>query len=422
MNSLISIAGSWIWYVICISAFILFAGTIPLVYQSLYDRRNKVHFCISVLNLVIISVLLTVLMDCAQFMNSDSPRKYSGFQLTLFNMPYYIYAVVLFISCILFLAIGFEGANYRSHNIVFDTVQQAIDVLPQGIAICTKDGTVCLSNIRINTLCRAMNGKVMADGSEFWNDVEEFGIEQGRQFVITVVDEVWLIGKESISVNEKEYDQITALNITERYRIIKELERKNEHLQDIRRRMKAVSELSGDMFIAQEEADARAALHNQLGQVLLMGRHYINHQDITDPNIVYAATMQMNQFLLGEANEPYKGEEDDYSQAVPMANSIGVKVVFDGAEPENKEIRKILAKAITECAANTVKHAEGDTLFIRISYDLNKTDITITNNGKKPVHAITESGGLLSLRRNVEAMGGKMVIKSEDGFELNLNF
>ena len=221
------------------------------------------------------------------------------------------------------------------------------------------------------------------------------------------------------------------MDVTERYRIIDELEEKNDHLLDIRRRMKAVSDLSGDMFVAQEEADARAALHNQLGQVLLMGRHYILHPDVTDPDVVYAATKQMNQFLLGESEEPYQGEEDAVTSAITMSNSIGVRVeIKDTAHPDSayakgtvasleERIKVILAQAITECAANTVKHAEGDTVTVTI--DQEKT-IRITNNGKPPKGEIAVSGGLLSLRRRILEAGGTMELESAPAFLLTLHF
>ena len=184
--------------------------------------------------------------------------------------------------------------------------------------------------------------------------------------------------------------------------------------------MKAVSELSGDMFIAQEEADARAALHNQLGQVLLMGRHYLTHKDFTDPRMVYTATTQMNRFLLGESEDPYEGVDDALTQAVSMANSIGVKVNINGSEPESEEARKILAQAVTECAANTIKHAEGDLVTVTILDEDKETVIKIVNNGKPPKGVIRESGGLLSLRRNVEATDGKMKIEYDPDFALEL--
>jgi len=137
--------------------------------------------------------------------------------------------------------------------------------------------------------------------------------------------------------------------------------------------------------------------------------------------MVYLATKQMNQFLLGESVKPYSGEEEELVLAVNMAGSIGVKVVIEGEEPKNSKIRKILASAVTECAANTVKHAEGDTVNIDISKD-SKTVIVITNNGKPPKGAVTESGGLLSLRKSVEEKGGSMRIESNGAFRLIMEF
>ena len=107
-----------------------------------------------------------------------------------------------------------------------------------------------------------------------------------------------------------EYDQLTASDVTAPCRIMEELRGRNEHLQELQRRMKEVSDLSGDMFIAQEEAAARTALHNQLGQVLLMGRHTLEHPDSTDAELVRMATLEMTRFLLREAEVPSESRTD----------------------------------------------------------------------------------------------------------------
>ena len=99
-----------------------------------------------------------------------------------------------------------------------------------------------------------------------------------------------------------------------------------------------------------------------------------------------------------------------------------MRVDIHGDEPSDGAVLKILAKTITECAANTVKHAEGDTVTVDIDPSEDHITVTITNNGKPPKNAITESGGLLSLRRDVEAMGGKMKMNTDPRFELILIF
>ena len=99
-----------------------------------------------------------------------------------------------------------------------------------------------------------------------------------------------------------------------------------------------------------------------------------------------------------------------------MARSIGVTVDINGDLPEQASARTILAHAIQECAANTVKHAGGD----RLNVTLSENEIVITNNGKPPKGEIAESGGLLSLRRSVEEAGGTMTVQSQPEFILSI--
>ena len=421
MISLTSIVDSWIWYLTCFIALILFTFSGLVMVITIWEHRKTALKIISAMNLFLISVVVMILMDCARYMMPGEYRVYSELQKIYFEMPVDLIFILEMFSGLVLLIVFLESIRYRGKNLTMDSIQRSVDALPEGICISSMEGEVLLSNITFSTLCRSLTGKVLSDTHQIWSYAREHGKEQGGSWLITSkTGEVWLFEKEKLEVDGKDYDQITATNVTGSYRIIEELEEKNERLQDIRRRMKEVSDLSGDMFIAQEEADARAALHNQLGQVLLMGRHYINHKEVTDPKMVYVATMQMNRFLLGEAKDPYEGREDELQTAISMANSIGVKIDIQGEEPSDADIRRILSQVITECAANTVKHAEGDLVKIDIDREEDIAVITVTNNGKPPKAEIRESGGLLSIRRNVEALDGTMLMESKPRFVLML--
>ncbi len=213
---------------------------------------------------------------------------------------------------------------------------------------------------------------------------------------------------------------MNAVDVTERYRITEELREKNVHLQEIRRRMKEAADLSAEMFVKQEEANARTALHNELGQVLLLGRYYIEHPDTTDAAMVSLMTKQMTSFLLGENRVLETEAEDGHQRAVQMAGNIGVTVEIQGDLPKEGPTGALLASAIRECAVNTVKHAEGDKLFVKITENAKSVFITITNNGKPPKGPIYESGGLLSLRHSVKAADGQMIVQSHPSFCLTL--
>ena len=255
----------------------------------------------------------------------------------------------------------------------------------------------------------------------FIEQLMDSGEEQNGQYIIILPrGDVWLFARRKLTAGVREYDQLTAADVTERYRITEELKAKNEHLQELQTRMKAVSELSGDMFVAQEEANARSALHNQLGQVLLMGRHLLVHPENTDAKMVCIATKQMNAILLGEYKGPVPEAEDLLRQTAAMAKSIGVTVELSGTIPESESVRIILAHAVQECAANTVKHASGDCLTVEVADDGDSTSFVIANNGEPPKAVIVESGGLLSLRRSIEAAGGTMTVLSEPEFLLSV--
>ena len=195
----------------------------------------------------------------------------------------------------------------------------------------------------------------------------------------------------------------------------------------LQRRMKAVSDLSGEIFVAREKANARAALHNQLGQVLLMGQHWLEHPESTDAEMVRMTTREMNRFLLREAEElSEEGTEASESatdllrQTLAVIKDIGVQAEICGELPEDSARRALLAYAIQECASNAVKHAEGDRITMLLEEDGNRLTVRITNNGRIPESQIVESGGLLSLRQKTEAAGGRMLVESRPGFRLTL--
>ncbi len=422
MTSLYLTVDSVIWYIICCVSLTLLAGSISILIRIFLDSRKLSARVFAFINTLFAFLVFVILMDCSRYVSPAEERPFSSFQAMLFDLPWYFYAGVEVVNGVLLLICFRDNVRYRKEYLTGDAVIDAVNLLPEGISISDLSGSVRLANLKMNDLCKAFTGENFIDAKRFWKYVETKGKEQGGTYLLrTPDDRVWIFEKDRLESDGNDLEQITATDVTERFKIIDELEAKKEHLEDIQKRMKAVTDLSGDMFVAQEEADARAALHNQLGQVLLMGRYYIEHKDSTDPEMVYLATRQMNQFLLGESGTPYRGEEEELALAVNMAGSIGVKVVIEGEAPKNSKIRKILAGAVTECAANTVKHAEGDTVNIDIGKG-SKTVIVITNNGKPPKGAVTESGGLLSLRKSVEEEGGSMRIESDGAFRLIMEF
>lgn len=420
MKSLNALYGSFLWYSLCIVSLALVIGALSGLIRMGREKRSGRARLFSLAASVLAFLLFVLLMDAGHAaINYDG--RYLPIERALFALPWLIYGLGELILAGLLLYIELDYRLYQKTHLTSDVIRRTVNFLPDGIVISDDSGTVRLSNLKMEALCRALTGEVLSDAARFMAKLrwQSLGAE-GQILVKTKSGEAWLFEEEPITVDGKNYRQLIAHDITERYRIIEELKEKNARLQDIQRRMRAVSDLSGDMFVAEEQAKARAALHNQLGQVLLMGRHYISHPESTDPALVYTVTRQMNRFLLGEAEEPRAEAQDELREAIRMARSIGVTVHLNGEAPQEAQIREILAQAIAECAANTVKHAEGDSLTTELSDRADSFIAVITNSGKPPKGAVAESGGLLALRKKVEAAGGTMRVESDPAFVLTL--
>ena len=423
MSSFREISDSLLMYFLCFNSVILFILTMKALVQCILDGRGVRWITVTSANMGAAFSVLVLLV----FLSSYSGKQdvfntyYLPFEKKLFDLPWITVAVAEVIILGLQIYGMRDGFAYRMTHVTPGAVQLAVDALPEGIAVTAADGTVSLSNLRMNDLSRKLLGSTMSDANRFFAYLAEHGEKQGDGTLVRTADgEVWYVSRRDIRADDTKYVQVTAADVTERYRIIDELRAENEHLLDIQRRMKAVTELSGDMFVAQEEATARAALHNELGQVLLMGRHCLDHPESTDASMVYMTTRQMNSFLLGEAKEPYPEQTDALAESLTMARSIGVSVDIPADLPKEGSLAELLALAIRECAANTVKHAEGNHLMIEYTRTETTSAVTITNDGKPPRTPIDESGGLLSLRRSTEAAGGTMIVESTPAFALTI--
>ena len=424
MNSIYSVFAMPLGLLLLLLALFLVIGQTVAFLLSLRERKSRKQTLSAALHLLVGFLVFVILLDGYGNVNDASiPRNSVQTGWFVFSLPWMVYAAYELLSVLLLLCQLRAYRRYKNGTVTPDAIRRAVDLLPEGICVSQADGTVLLSNLKMAALCRELTGERLSDARKLWTYLEQSGEDQGgKRLIHTPHGEVWLFAKDTLTAQGRDYERTSAVNVTERYRITEELREKNAHLQQIQRRMKEASDLSAEMFVKQEKASARSALHNELGQVLLMGRHYVLHPESTDSAMVALMTRQMNSFLLGESRAPAAEAEDELRRAISTAASIGVSVELKGAAPEEGRLRAVLAAAIRECAANAVKHAEGDRLFAAITRTADGTVMTVTNNGRPPKGPVAESGGLLSLRRSAEAAGGQMRIQSLPAFSLTLTF
>ncbi|MBR5367026.1 MAG: hypothetical protein IK132_12350 [Clostridia bacterium] len=424
MSFFCSILETPVTFPLLMGALFLMIGQTVIFQLSLVENNSRRQTLIAALHLSVGFLVFVFLLDGYDTTHYEQiPRDYVQTGWFPYALPWPVYAVWEILSAVIILHHLRTYKRYRASTVTTAAIRQAVDLLPEGICVSASDGTPLLVNLKMDALCRALTDERLSDAKRLWEFLEENGESQeDKRLMQTPRGEAWLFAEDDLVIDGVVYRRMSAVNVTERYRITEELRKKNAHLQEVRRRMKEASELSAEMFIKQEEAAARTALHNELGQVLLMGRHYLEHPDTTDKETVARMTRQMSCFLLGKSLAPQTRGEDEVREAIRMAKDIGVTVDVKGGPVEEKRLRALLCEAIRECAANTVKHAEGDRLSAEIDQSAAGTRITLTNNGMPPKGPIAESGGLLSLRRMVGEAGGKMTVQCRPVFALTISF
>ncbi len=312
------------------------------------------------------------------------------------------------IAAILFFSV-LNTFRYRRDHVTPGSVKQAMDLLPVGIAFGGPEGSVRFRNLAMDHLSGMLTGKLLTDWKVFQ------AAAGGDQ--VSAEGKVWQL--RSRETPGSSLTQLTATDITEQAGILSDLQAKNRKLRDIHLRLEIYNRQAERIIIAQELLAARMTVHDELGSVLLESRHYLNDPASIDEELLLQALRNANTYLLRE----YERDDtavDPLAKAVGMAQAIGVKVELSGLPPTQDDPRGVLAAAIRECAANTVKHAEGD----RLTADTRCSDtgylFTLCSNGQPPASPIRETGGLLSLRMLVENRHGVMRVDTSPGFRITI--
>ena len=309
-------------------------------------------------------------------------------------------------------ALFFAGRNifrYRRRHVTQDSLKQAMDLLPVGVAFGSPEGTVVFRNLVMDHLSAVLTGKLMTDWKAFRASA---GGDQ-----VSAEGRVWQL--RSLQTPDSSLTQFTAEDITEQAGILEELQEKNRKLKDIRLRLEIYNRQAERIIIAQELLTARMTVHDELGHILLESRHYLSAPEAFSDAMLLQALKNTNTYLLREYEQDDTAR-DPLADAIDMAETIGVEVTLSGRIPREESCRDLLSAAIQECAANAVKHAGGTAMSVQIHPEETGIHFSLQNNGRPPAGPVREAGGLLSLRTLTESKGGRMEIESEPSFCLHI--
>lgn len=308
------------------------------------------------------------------------------------------------------------------------SIKSAIDSMRTGILFCEPDGFILLANARMLWLMRAISGKVRRNGRHFYELLIAGELQpacqrvelEGQTVCLLPDHSAWMFTKADLRIGQKDYCQLAATDVTERWHLTARLQAQNERL---RRRGEELSETIASLHMLSREKETQRAkmrAHDILGQKLTLLLRALRSGQAPDS----AALGSLAEGLLDglKASEALPAPQDELDSLRQAFASIGVELSFAGYLPRDPELGRLVVDIARECATNAVRHGFATRVFLQGAAAEDGYHLEARDDGRPPPRPIVEGGGIGGMRRKVEAHGGALHITAHPRFVLRADF
>lgn len=337
------------------------------------------------------------------------------------NLPAISVIIFLIADAVIILSLLIFFFFKIRHSISAFSVKESADKLKTGICFSYENGMIKLINRKMDELSRIVTGKEMTNALDFISSLRNRECQPGievlsgdNDIMIHLPDEtVWRFSVKKIG----DMYEITAADTTDLYRVSEELQLSNKELKEMNDRLLKYGENVDELTKARERLETKYRIHADLGNALLATRLYLLNNDGNADDIINIWRRNITALGVGNADE---AESDNITGLMEAARAVGINVCISGEMPEKEYIKKLFTEATAEALTNAVKHADAKCFCITFTSDLFSYTATFSNDGKKADESLCEGGGLSSLRKKTERIGGRMRIETEPAFALIL--
>lgn len=345
--------------------------------------------------------------------------------LPLRGISYYMsrcsWPVILLAACamtVLCAATLWNMERWTKNNVTESSIKEGMDNLPSGLCWYSEDGTVIMKNKLMESLCFLLTGKYLYDGRRL-KDAFCRGMDENHVICLPN-DTAWSIYMDTVRNGSEFLYEICAYNITKEYDTTRLLAKKQEEAQRVNAKLTQYSRELAQMITAGEILAAKVRVHDELGQGLLLTRKYLLRGGSEEDREKLLYVLRKNSTLMeGDRSE---GGRSYLEMILEAASDMGVTLVIDGMMPENRAVSDVITTAIHENLTNTIRHAQGDEMLVKLTNGRSACTAEFTNNGAVPQGPVEERGGLAMLRALVEAAGGEMEIEHTPKYKMTLRF
>ena len=316
---------------------------------------------------------------------------------------------------------------YRRTTLNRLAIKESFDNLTTGLCFSRPEGFVLLANRKMEQLCFELTGEDLQDAGHFWEQltkktgqIQARAVVYGEQPCFCLENqEIWTFQRDVLNTDRRQLIQLTAVNITELYHLLEQLDQKHLELKRMNGRLRQYSENMESYVRSRELLETKMRIHKEIGQALLASRVYICQKvpELTEQDIL--KRWESVVLVLKKEAEP-EVPENKWLQFVRAAGDAGVQVITSGSIPTDPVRQEYLLMAAVEALTNAVRHGEADRLKIVLTEENGYIRVCFFNNGKNPTLPVREGGGLGALRIRLEEAGGSMQILTTPEFCLSV--
>ncbi len=305
------------------------------------------------------------------------------------------------------------------------SVIHAINTLHTGVLFSENDGTILLSNHQMQNLMIAITGKVFRNAEKFYDVLASDRYEsrykkaelEGQMVYLLPDETAWMFTKTDIPFRMKKYVHISVADVSELWALTTKLQSQN---QELRHKSDELKETIANLHVLSKEweiENARMRAHDILGQRLTVLLHTIQN----DHNLDYELLTSLSKGLLDElkAEQGATGPYDELESIQRIFAAIGVDIQFEGQLPADAQQASLFVDIIRESSTNAVRHGFANKINIQAELKENAYKLIITNNGHTTSAPLASGSGIETMRKKVDAQGGKMDIYHHPLFTLS---
>ncbi len=382
----------------------------------LHNRKAKLFKQAALFIIFLINLVLYVLMQLGNRLVSPD----RNIQL---DIPYIWLVAAVSISVAILMSVILNETRNRK-TISHRSIKESFDNLPSGVCYFNEAGLPVLCNRAMHRFSFAVCGKDVQYITDLENCLAKDFIsyagayKDGNVFILPD-KKAWKIEKRSIADEKGNiYTQYVATDVTDLNRNREELMKENEQLRKVRAELKKLSANVVAVTREEEILNTKMHVHDEMGRCLIEAQKYLqeDHEE-SIPDSVALSWKRAVSMVKYNNDIP---NEDMLSQIRKACESMKLAFIQNGNLPQQEKVAYIFTCAIRECVTNAVRYAKADNLYATFSENENEFTVTVTNDGIKPEKEIVEGGGLSTLRRRVERIGGFMRIDSKPQFVLTV--